>query len=116
MSLQEGSRLGPYEILSHLNSGGMGDVYAARDSSLRRTVAVKVLPAHLADDRDRLRRLEFEARATGALSHPNILTVHDLGSHEGAPYLVTELLEGESLDRRLEQGPLPWRKAAALAA
>ncbi len=116
MSLQDGSRLGPYEILNHLESGGMGDVYTAHDSSLRRTVAVKVLPAHLADDGDRLRRLEFEARAAGALSHPNILTVHDLGSHDGAPYLVTELLEGESLSRRLEQGPLPWRKAVELTA
>ncbi len=94
----------------------MGDVYSARHAKLDRTVAIKVLPAHLADDRERLRRLEQEARAAGALSHPNILTVHDLGSHDGRLYLVTELLEGEGLDQRLERGPLPWRKAAELAA
>ena len=83
MSLQKGSRLGPYEILAPLGSGGMGDVYSAHHDKLDRAVAIKVLPAHLADDRDRLRRLEQEARTAGALSHPNILTVHDLGNHEG---------------------------------
>jgi Tol biopolymer transport system component len=108
MPLTPGSRLGPYEIISPLGAGGMGEVYRARDARLNRDVAVKVLPASFADNPDRLRRFEQEARATGMLNHPNILAVYDVGTHDGAPYLVTELLEGRTLR---EQLPLPRRKA-----
>ncbi|MGA9751430.1 MAG: protein kinase [Acidobacteriota bacterium] len=115
MSLTNGTRLGPYEILSPLGAGGMGEVYKARDTRLGREVAVKVLPAEFAADRDRLRRFEQEARAAAALNHPNILVLHDLGTHEGAPYIVTELLEGESLRQRLRGGPLTPTKAVEFA-
>lgn len=111
MTLSPGTRLGPYEILSPLGAGGMGEVYRARDTRLGRDVAVKVLPAEFAQDPKRLRRFEQEARAAAALNHPNILVLHDLGTHEGAPYIVTELLEGESLRQRLQGGPLPPAKA-----
>lgn len=90
-----GSRLGPYEIQSPLGAGGMGEVYRARDPRLGRDVAIKVLPASFSEDPDRLRRFEQEARAAGILNHPNITAVHDIGPHEGAPYVVQELLEGE---------------------
>jgi hypothetical protein len=109
-------RLGPYEILAPVGAGGMGEVYRARDTRLGRDVAVKVLPAAFASDPDRLRRLEQEARATAALNHPNILAIHDLGTHEGSPYLVEELLEGSSLRERLKDGALPCRKAVEIAA
>lgn len=94
MSVAAGSRLGPYEILAPLGAGSMGEVYRARDGRLGREVAIKVLPAELAGDAERLERFEREARAAAALNHPNILAVHDLGTHEGAPFLVCELLEG----------------------
>ena len=97
MRLAAGTKLGPYEIQSPLGAGGMGEVYRAHDPRLGREVAVKVLLELVANDPDRLRRFEQEARAVGALNHPNILTVHDVGSHEGSPYVVTELLEGETL-------------------
>ena len=106
-----GSLLGPYEILSTLGSGGMGVVYSARDVRLGRPVAIKVLPADVAGDEDRLRRFEKEARAVSALNHPNILIVHDIGTHEGLPYIVSELLEGETLRRQLASGAVPIRKA-----
>ena len=109
--LLPGSRLGPYEIVSTLGAGGMGVVYRARDARLDREVAVKVLPTALSTDVDRLRRFEQEARAAGALNHPNVLAVHDVGTEKGAPYLVTELLEGETLRERLGDGGLPVRKA-----
>src|SRR5687768_12530615 len=109
--LAAGSRLGPYTILSPLGAGGMGEVYRARDPRLGREVAVKVLPAELSRDADRLRRFEQEARAASALNHPNILTVFDTGSEDGTVYLVTELLEGETLRERLAGGALPARKA-----
>ncbi|MCI0656475.1 MAG: serine/threonine-protein kinase, partial [Acidobacteria bacterium] len=115
MPLSAGTRLGPYEILAPLGAGGMGEVYRARDTKLDREVAVKVLPAEFAADPDRLRRFEQEARSAGKLNHPNILTVHDLGSHEGSPYLVTELIEGETLRERLEKGPLPIAEAVGYA-
>src|SRR5512143_2989068 len=102
--LTAGTHLGPYEVLSHIGSGGMGEVYRARDGRLGRLVAVKVLPASLADDPDKARRFEQEARAAGALAHPNILTVFDVGTSDGAPYLVTELLEGETLRQKLAAG------------
>ena len=114
MTLTAGARLGPYEILSPLGAGGMGEVYRARDTRLGREVAVKVLPADVAGDPERLRRFEQEARAASALSHPNILTLFDVGRHEATSYLVTELLEGESLRARLAHGPLPPRKAIEL--
>src|SRR6267142_2500920 len=105
MSLSPGTRLGPYEILSPLGAGGMGEVYRARDPRLSREVAVKVLPPQFSTDRDRLQRFEREAKAAGALNHPNILAIFDIGSHEGAAYLVTELLEGETLRAELERAP-----------
>jgi serine/threonine protein kinase/tetratricopeptide (TPR) repeat protein len=115
MSLAPGTRLGPYEVVAVLGAGGMGEVYRARDTRLGRDVAIKVLPAEFAADPDRLRRFEQEARAASALNHPNILVVHDIGSHEGAPYLVSELLEGESLRDRLRDGALPVRTAVDIA-
>jgi len=115
MTLRTGDRLGPYEIVAPLGAGGMGEVYRARDTRLGRDVAIKVLPAEFASDPDRLRRFEQEARATGQLNHPNILTVFDIGRHEGAPYIVTELLEGETLQERLRPGGLPLRKAVEIA-
>lgn len=111
MTIATGSHLGPYEILSALGAGGMGEVYRAKDARLNREVAIKVLPASFANDADRLRRFEQEARATSALSHPNILTVHDIGTHEGSPYIVSELLDGEELRAQLNEGALPVRQA-----
>ncbi len=111
MALSAGTKLGPYEILAPLGAGGMGEVYRARDERLKREVAVKVLPASLSQDADRLRRFENEAQTAGGLNHPNITAVYDLGSHEGAPYIVTELLEGETLRSRLSGGAPPVRKA-----
>jgi Tol biopolymer transport system component len=109
MPLAAGVRLGPYEIVAPLGAGGMGEVYRARDTRLQRDVAVKVLPPGLAGDEERLRRFEQEARATGALNHPNILAVFDIGSDAVGPYVVSELLEGQTLREAL--GPLPPRKA-----
>ncbi len=111
MTLTAGSRLGPYEILSPLGAGGMGEVYRARDAKLGRDVAIKVLPEKLAGDPSALERFEREAKAVAALSHPNILGIHDLGREAGASYAVMELLTGETLRQRLEEGPLPQRKA-----
>ena len=111
MALPNGTRLGPYEIVAFIGAGGMGEVYRARDSRLGREIALKVLPASFAADTDRLRRFEQEARAVAALSHPNILAVHDIGLHEGSPFLVSELLEGESLHALLARGAPPQRKA-----
>ncbi len=115
MSLVSGSRLGPYEIASSLGAGGMGEVYRARDTRLERDVAIKVLPLSYSADADRLRRFEQEARAASQLNHPNIVTVHDFGTHEGAPYVVQELLEGETLRQRIDSGSLGARKATEYA-
>ncbi|MFN2386662.1 MAG: protein kinase [Thermoanaerobaculia bacterium] len=115
MTLATGLRLGPYEILGVLGAGGMGEVYRARDTRLGREVAVKVLPATFSSDRDRMRRFEQEARAAGSLNHPNLLSLYDVGTHERSPYLVSELLEGETLRARLASGPLAPRKAIAYA-
>ena len=112
MTLAAGTRLGPYEVIAPLGAGGMGEVYRARDTRLGRDVAIKVLPAASRAGPERLRRFEQEARRRGALNHPNILAVYDVGDHEGAPYVVTELLEGETLRERLwRRGALPPRKA-----
>ena len=111
MALTSGTKIGPYEILSLLGAGGMGGVYKARDSRLRREVAVKILPPSFAQDADRLRRFEQEARAVGALNHPNILAIFDVGTQDGAPYLVSELLEGQSLRQHLQGAALSQRKA-----
>lgn len=115
MTLTSGTKLGPYEIQSPIGAGGMGEVYRAVDTRLGRDVAVKVLPAGLAKDADRLRRFEQEARTIAALSHPNILGIHDIGTHDGAPFLVNELLEGQTLREKLEAGPLPMRRAIEYA-
>ena len=93
MPLSDGTRLGPYEIIAHIGAGGMGEVYRARDSRLGRDVALKILPAAFANDPDRVRRFEQEARAAAALNHPNIVVVHDVGSQGGVFYVATELLE-----------------------
>jgi serine/threonine protein kinase len=111
MNLAAGTKLGPYEIVSLLGAGGMGEVYRARDSRLRREVAIKVLPQTLSRDADRMRRFEQEALATAALNHPNILAVFDIGTSEGSPYVVSELLEGETLRERLRSGSIPVRKS-----
>jgi serine/threonine protein kinase len=110
-SLTVGQRLGAYEIIGPLGAGGMGEVFRARDSRLDRQVAVKVLPASIADSPDALARFEREARAVAALSHPNILVIHDFGQSPQATYAVMELLEGETLRARLSAGALPLRKA-----
>ncbi|HMC29652.1 MAG TPA: protein kinase, partial [Candidatus Angelobacter sp.] len=113
--LSAGTKLGPYEIAAAIGAGGMGEVYRARDTRLGRDVAVKVLPAALSSDADRLRRFEQEARATATLNHPNILAVFDIGSSSGAPFVVSELLEGSTLRERLRGGALPVRKAIEIA-
>ena len=111
MPLQTGVRLGPYQILAPLGAGGMGEVYHARDTKLNRDVAVKVLPAHLAGDPAARARFEREAQAIAALTHPNILAIHDFGSDRGVSYAVTELLDGDTLRARMGESPVPARKA-----
>ena len=115
MTLPAGTRFGPYEILAPLGAGGMGEVYRARDRNLERDVAIKVLPASVASDPDRLARFGREARAVAALSHPNILSIFDFGTHEGVSYAVIELLEGETLGGKLEAGPISPRQAVDYA-
>ncbi|HUL80049.1 MAG TPA: serine/threonine-protein kinase, partial [Vicinamibacteria bacterium] len=117
LPLAAGDRVGPYEIVGPLGAGGMGEVYRARDQRLERDVAVKLLPDELTENKDRLRRFEEEAKAAGTLNHPNLLTVHDVGTKDGVPYLVSELLEGSTLRALLGGGnPLPLRKAIDYAA
>jgi len=111
MTITPGTKLGRYEIRSKIGEGGMGEVYLARDEKLNRNVAIKVLPAGLSQNAERLKRFEQEAQAAGALNHPNILAVYDVGTHDGAPYIVSELLEGESVKERLVDGPIAQRKA-----
>jgi len=115
-SLEPGATLGPYRVDGLIGAGGMGQVYRARDSRIGRDVAIKVLPATYAADADRLRRFEQEARASGALNHPNVLTLYDVGTAGGQPYLVTELLDGETLRDRINRGPLPPARACDWAA
>jgi serine/threonine protein kinase len=107
MALTSGTKVGPYEIAAPIGAGGMREVYRARDSRLGREVAIKILPESFARDTDRLQRFEHEARAVAALNHPNILAIYDIGSHEGLPYIVSELLEGQQ-----NTPAAPQRKAA----
>jgi hypothetical protein len=109
--LAAGTRLGPYEITSLLGVGGMGEIYRARDTRLALDVAIKVLPAGLARNTERLSRFEQEARAASALNHPHIVALYDVGRERGLAYIVTELLEGQTLAERIAQGPVPVRKA-----
>ncbi|MCU0256801.1 MAG: serine/threonine protein kinase, partial [Vicinamibacterales bacterium] len=113
--IPEGTRLGPYEIVEPIGAGGMGEVYRAHDARLGRDVAVKVLPRRFASDADRLHRFEQEARAAAALNHPNIVAVFDLGVGEAGPYVVSELLQGETLRVTTARGPMPPRRAVDLA-
>jgi eukaryotic-like serine/threonine-protein kinase len=113
--LASGAKLGPYVVLSLIGAGGMGEVYRARDASLKRDVAIKVLPASLTRDPDRLRRFQLEAQAAAALNHPNILSIFHIGQQDGSPYIVTELLEGETLRERLRHGALKLRDATDIA-
>ena len=115
MTLNAGTRLGRYEIRSKLGEGGMGEVYRARDTELGREVAVKVLPASFSADNDRLHRFQQEACAAGALNHPNILSIYDAGKHDGSPYVISELLEGETLRKRIGGTPLNQRRAVDYA-
>ena len=115
MTLAAGSRLGPYEIVSPLGAGGMGEVYRAKDTRLGREVAVKVLPERFAGDAELVRRFEREARAVAALSHPNILTLFDFGREGELLYAVSELLDGETLRTRLAHATPGWAKAVEIA-
>jgi len=115
MTLTPGTHLGPYEIVGQIGAGGMGEVWKAKDTRLGRDVAIKVLPAAFAEEPERLKRFEQEARMVAALSHPNVLAIFDVGTHEGSPYLVSELLKGGTLRERLSGGPLPVAKALDIA-
>ncbi len=115
MALAASTRLGAYEIVGPVGAGGMGEVYRAHDPKLDREVAIKVLPASFSSDPQRLRRFLQEAHATAALNHPNILAVYELGQQDGSPYIVSELLEGESLREKLLAGAIPVRKAIEYA-
>src|SRR5215510_10005312 len=107
MPLSSGIKLGPYEILAPLGAGGMGEVYRARDTRLERTVAIKVLPSHLSADQVHKQRFEREAKTISGLNHPHICVLYDVGHQDGIDYLVMECVEGETLGKRLEKGPLP---------
>src|SRR5688572_19193976 len=115
MTIATSTKLGRYEIRSKIGEGGMGEVYRARDTQLGRDVAIKVIPSSVAVDKDRLRRFEQEACAAGALNHPNILVVHDIATHDGSPYVVSELLEGQTLRKRIAGTPLNQRRAIEYA-
>src|SRR6202163_2030767 len=115
MAILPGKRLGPYEILSNIGAGGMGEVYRATDTRLDRIVAIKVLPPHLADSSELRERFEREARAISSLSHPHICTLYDVGHQDGTNYLVMEYLEGETVAQRLEKGALPLDQAIRCA-
>ncbi len=115
MSLTAGTTLGPYEILSPIGAGGMGEVYKARDTRLDRTVAIKVLPEHVASDPDLKQRFEREAKTISSLNHPHICTLYDIGCQDGIDFLVMEYLEGDTLAQRLEQGALPLDQALTVA-
>src|SRR5262252_856687 len=116
MALSPGTRLGPYEIAAAIGAGGMGEVYRGRDTRLDRTVAIKVLPAHFSTDPVRKQRFEREAKTISNLNHPHICVLHDIGSQDGVDYLVMECVEGETLAKRLEKGPLPLEQVLKLGA
>ena len=116
MALASGTKLGPYEIAAPLGAGGMGEVYRARDTRLDRSVAIKILPAHLADRPEAGERFEREARTISSLNHPNICQLHDVGQQDGVRYLVMELLEGETLAERLRRGLMPVEQVLRYAA
>ena len=116
MTLPAGTRLGPYVVVAPLGAGGMGEVYRARDERLGREVAIKVLPAELAANAERLRRFEKEARSASALSHPNIVTVFDIGATDGVSWIAMERVEGETLRRLLANGALPLKRLLVIAA
>ena len=116
MAIVAGSQFDHYEIIAPIGTGGMGEVWRARDTRLARDVAIKVLPADFAHDAERLRRFEQEARAASSLNHPNIITIHDIGAAEGTHFIATELIEGETLRARLEREPLTVTTALELAA
>ena len=115
MALEAGKALGPYEILSPIGAGGMGEVYRARDTRLDRTVAIKVLPEHVAADPDLKQRFEREAKTISSLNHPHICTLHDIGTQDGIDFLVMKYLDGETLAQRLEKGALPLDQALTIA-
>src|SRR5436305_14552434 len=115
MAATQGQKIGPYQVTGQIGAGGMGEVYRAHDARLNRDVAIKVLPASFSADPDRLQRFAQESRAAAALNHPNILSMHDIGEDRGAPYVVSELLQGESLRERLRPGALSSRKAIEYA-
>ena len=112
---KSGAKLGPYEIVAPLGAGGMGEVYKARDTRLNRIVAIKVLPAHLADSPELRERFEREARTIASLNHPHICTLYDIGQHDGVDFLVMEYVEGETLAQRLGKGPLPLEQVLQYA-
>src|SRR5216684_4070292 len=116
MVLSSGAKLGPYEIVAPLGAGGMGEVYRARDTRLDRSVAIKILPAHLSQNAEAKERFDREARAISSLSHPNICHLYDVGQQDGASYLVMEYLDGETLADRLRKGPLPLEQVLKIGA
>ncbi|MGA8808875.1 MAG: serine/threonine-protein kinase, partial [Thermoanaerobaculia bacterium] len=111
MTISSGTKLGSFVIVSRIGAGGMGEVWRAKDAKIGRDVAIKVLPASLVADADRLQRFEQEARAAGTLNHPNLVTIYELGTHDGAPFIAMELLEGETLRDKLDRGAIPARKS-----
>jgi eukaryotic-like serine/threonine-protein kinase len=115
MPLAQGTKLGPYEVQSQIGAGGMGEVYKARDTRLNRDVALKILPDSFANDAERLRRFEQETQAVAGLNHPNIVAIYDVGTRDNTPFLMSELLDGESLRALLERRPIPQRKAIECA-
>src|SRR5438105_14027667 len=110
MTIAAGTRLGRYEIRSQIGQGGMGEVYRAYDTTMHREVAIKVLPAALSTDKERLARFEQEAQTAGALNHPNVLVIYHIDTHDGSPYIVPELLEGETLRQRISGTALAQRR------
>ena len=116
MSIESGTLVGPFEVLALLGSGGMGEVYRGRDTRLGREVSLKVLPAHLADDREGLGRFAHEARAASALNHPNIVTIYDIGKTGDAPFLAMEFINGRTLREILKEGAVPLRRLLDIAA
>ena len=116
MPLTAGTKLGPYEIISPLGAGGMGEVFRGKDSRLNREVAIKILPAELSSNPDRLRRFEQEAHSASSLNHPNIITIYDIGSIDSRSYIAMEFVDGKTLREMLQSGALPPRKVVQIAA